>query len=101
MGWFRNRGGRYRADLLQILDDGLIRRGLPEESGITLRVSEDGQSWYAWRRTATGWCFAIGAADVPPDQWEYDGPEPPIGYPGEDQSWGSGPFSDDVNLNWH
>ena len=79
-------GRRYRDDLLQILDDSLTRLGLPKESGVTLRVSEDGQSWYAWRRTVTGWCFAIGAAGVPPDQWEYDGAEPPKGYPGNDQS---------------
>ena len=48
----------------------------------------------------TGWCFAIGAAGPPPNQWEYDGPEPPKGYPGEDVSWGDGPFSDQVNRNW-
>lgn len=101
MGWFRNRGGRYRDDLLQILDDSLTRHGLPRESGVTLRVSEDGQSWYAWRQTVTGWCFAIGAAGAPPDQWKYDGAEPPKGYPGNDQSWGSSPISDEVNPNWY
>ena len=101
MGWFRNRGERYRDDLLQILDDSLTRHGLPSESGVTLRVSEDGQSWYAWRRTVTGWCFAIGAAGAPPDQWKYDGAEPPKGYPGNDQSWGSDPFSDEVSPNWY
>ena len=101
VGWFRNRGGRYRDDLLQILDDSLTRHGLPRESGITLRVSEDGQSWYAWRRTVTGWCFAIGAAAAPPDQWKYDGAEPPKGYPGNDLSWGADPFSDEVSPNWY
>ena len=101
MGWFRNRGGRYRDDLLQILGDSLTHHGLPRESGVTLRVSEDSQSWYAWRRTMTGWCFAIGAAGAPPDQWKYDGAEPPKGYPGSDQSWGSDPFSDEVNPNWY
>lgn len=72
--WHRNRGGRYREDLLTMVDDHF--RGLPEESGIELRVSEDGQSWYAWRRTLSGWCFAIGAGGPPPEQWEFDGPEP-------------------------
>jgi hypothetical protein len=88
MGWYRNRGGRYREDLLEILAPRLQRDGLPDEHGINLTVAADGQSWWAWRRTVTGWCFAIGAADPPPDQWLYDGPDPPTGPPGEDSSWG-------------
>ena len=62
--------------------------GLPEEHGIHLNVSDDGQAWWAWRRTVTGWCFAIGANDAPPDQWLYDGADPPNGFPGEDPAWG-------------
>ena len=42
----------------------------------------------AWRRTIAGWCFAIGAAGPPPDQWLDDGPNPPRGFPGEDPEWG-------------
>ena len=99
MGWHRN-GGRYRRDMLKILGDDFTRSGLPKEPGITLRVARNGQSWYAWRRTVTGWCFAIGAAGPPPDQWECDGPEPPSGFPGRDPSWGDGPFSDQVTRNW-
>ena len=99
MGWHRN-GGRYRRDLLRVLGDDFTRHGLPKESGITLHVAPDGQSWYAWRRTVTGWCFAIGAAGPPPDQWTYDGPEPPRGFPGKDSSWGDGPFADRVSRNW-
>jgi hypothetical protein len=48
----------------------------------------------------TGWCFAIGASGAPPDQWEFDGPEPPTGFPGADAKWGAGPFTMDVNPNW-
>ena len=99
MGWHRN-GSRYRRDMLRVLGDDFTRHGLPRESGITLHVAQDGQSWYAWRRTVTGWCFAIGAAGPPPDQWTYDGPEPPKGFPGKDSSWGDGPFADRVNRNW-
>ena len=99
MGWHRN-GGLYRRDMLKFLGDDFTRHGLPRESGIALHVAQDGQSWYAWRRTATGWCFAIGAAGPPPDQWTYDGPEPPRGFPGKDSSWGDGPFADQVNRNW-
>lgn len=43
----------------------LTRGGLPQETGITMSVAKDGQAWYAWRRTITGWCFAIGAAGSP------------------------------------
>ena len=99
MGWHR-KGGRYRRDMLEILGDDFTRHGLPRESGIRLHVAQDDQSWYAWRRTVTGWCFAIGAAGPPPDQWEYDGPKPPKGFPGKDSSWGAGPFADWVNRNW-
>ena len=99
MGWHRNRG-RYRRDLLRVLGDDFTSYGLPKDSGITLHVAPDGQSWYAWRRTVTGWCFAIGAAGPPPDQWTYDGPEPPRGFPGRDLSWGADPFADEVNRNW-
>ena len=99
MGWHRN-GGRYRRDMLSVLGDDFTRHGLPRESGITLHVAEDGESWYAWRRTVTGWCFAIGAAGPPPDQWRHDGLEPPTGFPGRDFSWGDGPFAGRGNQNW-
>lgn len=84
MGWYQNRGDRYRPELLDMLDPD----GLPEDHGIHLSVSNDGQAWWAWRRTVTGWCFAIGASDAPPDQWLYDGADPPNGVPGEDPAWG-------------
>jgi hypothetical protein len=99
MGWYR-RQDRYQADLFQRLGDDFVGQGLPKPSGITMRVHDDGQSWHAWRRTVTGWCFAIGAAGPPPEQWEYDGPEPPAGFPGEDPAWGSHAFSDEANRNW-
>ena len=101
MGWYRNRGGRYhREDLLSALGDSLTRHGLPKDHGIVVRVAKGGQAWYAWRRTVTGWCFAIGAAGPPPDQWEFDGPEEPNGFPGKTSEWGSGSFLDEVNRNW-
>jgi hypothetical protein len=97
MGWYNNQGHRYRDDLLKILDPDFARKGLPADHGIQLLVRRDGQAWYAWRRTITGWCFAIGAAKVPPDQWHCDGPEPPRGSPGRDPSWGSGALDDAIN----
>jgi len=99
MGWFRNRGGRYRTDLLDMLGD-FTTHGLPAEHGIELHVAPDGQRWWAGRRTITGWYFAIGAAGPPPDQWEYDAASPPRGFPGEHPDWGDRPFSFDACANW-
>jgi hypothetical protein len=100
MGWYGNHGGHYHADLLDSFRNDFTRQGLPAESGITMKVARDGQAWYAWRRTVSGWCFAIGANGPPPDQWEYDGPEPPHDVPGKDPCWGERPFLDDANPNW-
>ncbi|MXW46667.1 MAG: hypothetical protein F4109_03575 [Gammaproteobacteria bacterium] len=100
MGWFGNHGGRYRIDLLSILDNNFSHHGLSRDHGITLCVSSDGQAWYAWRRTVSNWCFAIGATGPPTNLWEYDGANPPTGFPGECTAWGTGPFSDEANANW-
>lgn len=100
MGWYHN-DGRYRLDLLEAIGDDLFGPGLPRPTGIAMSVSRDGQTWFAWRRTISGWCFAIGADGPPSDQWEYDGPEPPEGFPGRDPAWGSAPFGvGDANRNW-
>lgn len=95
MGWYRGRG-RYQADLLERFAD-VYARGLPAEHGIEMKVSKNGQAWYAWRRTPSGWCFGIGAAGPPADQRFYDGPEPPTGYPGKARGW-SDAF--DRGVNW-
>lgn len=94
-GHYHNAGGRYRSDLLPIIESHFTHDGLPEKHGIQLHVSPDGQQWYAARQTITGWWFAIGAAGPPPDEWIYDGPHPPRGFPAE-PDWdrhGLGPAS--------
>jgi len=98
MGWGRRETG-YRADILDVVGD-LTSHGVPGDGGIQVRVSPDGGSWYAWRRTVSGWVFAIGAAGPPPDEWQYDGPQPPLGFPGESPDWGSGPLHYDAAPNW-
>jgi hypothetical protein len=100
MGWYRRRGGKYRRDLLDLLGHDFTSHGLPSEHGITMHVAKGGRSWWAWRRTVGGWCFAIGAAGPPPDQWEFDGPEPPDGFPGKDADWGNSAHSLTSNRNW-
>jgi hypothetical protein len=87
MGWYRNPGGRYRGDLVDMLGDSIARGGLPPEHGIRMSLSKHGGVWYAWRRTITGWCLGIGASGPPPDQWLFEGPEPPKGPPGTDPGW--------------
>jgi len=98
-GWYYNedRGGkRYRADLLEALGPDFFKPyGLPPDPGVTMRVAKKGKAWYAWRRTVTGWCFAIGAAGPPPDRWHYDGPEPPQRFPAKGHGWG-----DTADQNW-
>jgi hypothetical protein len=99
MGWYRTLGGQYKPDLLEILAYDSSLKRLPTDHGIHLVVAKNRRSWYAWRRTVSGYCFAIGAAKAPPDQWLYDGPEPPKGFPGRDPVWGSAPFGPD-EANW-
>lgn len=81
VGHYRNGRQRYRSDLIPIVESGFS--GLPEGHGIEDHVSGDGQRWYATRQTITGWWFGIGASGPPPDQWFYDGPEAPRGFPSE------------------
>jgi hypothetical protein len=78
-GHFRNRK-RFRKDILDIVRD-FEQQGLPGAHGIELRVAKDGHWWYAYRRTVTGWVFAVGAVNKPENAWWYDGPTPPTGLP--------------------
>jgi hypothetical protein len=96
-GWYkREPAGRYKATVDEVIS--VFARGLPDEHGIVMKVRKDGKAWYAWRRTVTGWVFAIGAKGRPPKQWFYDGPEPPRGYPDSDPAWPSAPF--ERGPNW-
>ena len=98
-GHYRKRN-RYDRNLLHLLGDSFTTWGIPKETGIKMKVAKGGQRWFAYRRTVSDWYFAIGAAGPPPDQWEYDGPDPPSGFPGEDRRWGSRSFEDTANRNW-
>jgi hypothetical protein len=86
-GHYRN-SGRYRDDMIDYLGtETFAKKGLPNGAVITTHVTEDGQQWWAWRRTASGWVFAIGAKEAPNDRWEYDGPEVPSGGPRDYPGW--------------
>jgi len=100
MGWFRRQPIGYKHDLLDRFGDDFTRQGLPVPSGIVMEVADDGTKWYAWRRTVGGHYFAIGANGDPPNQWRYDGQDPPTGFPGIAPEWGESPFDDDLSPNW-
>jgi hypothetical protein len=82
MGTHRNRLGHYDKGLLEIFGD-FTRDGLPASHGIELQVSKDKQSWRACRKTAGGWCFAVGGTRDLDSEWEFDGPIPPNSFPGQ------------------
>lgn len=99
MGQFRNRGEKYSTDVLKFLEPESARFGLSENHRIEVYITDDRQGWYATRQTITGWWFAIGATAPPSDQWLYDGPSAPKGFPREPEwdHFGNGPAS----VNWN
>jgi len=99
MGWYRSSKNRYQPDLLERFGD-VYARGLPADHGIRIGVSRSGQSWFAWRRTPSGLCFAIGAAGPPPDQRFYEGMEPPSGFPKVNPDWTLPPHERGANWEW-
>lgn len=99
MGWYRSSKNRYQPDLLERFGD-VYARGLPADSGISMEVSRSGQSWFAWRRTPSGLCFAIGAAGPPPDQRFYEGMDPPCGFPKVNPDWTLPPHERGPNWKW-
>jgi hypothetical protein len=86
MGWYRrDNQNHYQADLMDRVPD-YTGEGLPDQHGIQLQVRPDGQAWYAYRVTPSGYMFGIGAAGPPPDQWQYDGTGRPDDYPAANRS---------------
>jgi hypothetical protein len=94
-GWWRKQE-RYHSDLLAIIGgpDGMY--GLERSNGYNEWASPDGESWYACRRTISGWILGIGSNAPPPDEWKYDGPDPPTGPPGVDPRWRHDPIGLEV-----
>jgi hypothetical protein len=88
--------GRYRADLMGAVNGLLISTELPDPD-IVMTVKKNGRAWYAWRRTVGGWNLGIGAKRAPPDQWAYEGEEPPRGFPNKAEGWWRGTFDEREN----
>lgn len=84
-GWW-SENDRYKVGLKDLVLVGPPTDPFPSDSFQEV-VSDDADSWFAWRRTAPGWVFAIGANGPPPSFWSYDGPDPPGGTPCEGTTW--------------
>jgi hypothetical protein len=94
-----NNTGKYRKDLMSaVLLNDFTQQGLAEGHGITMRVGKDRQAWYAWRRTPSGQVLGIGMNDGRDNEWLYDSEQPPVGFPGQDPSWGDKPY--ETPPNW-
>ncbi len=81
MGQHRNRLGHYFENSLILLNSSEYY-GLKTDLNVTVKLSKNKQSWYAWRRTPSGWVFAAGGSKDIDFQWRYDGANPPKSFPG-------------------
>lgn len=97
-GHYRNLG-RYGPDMLTLVEDSPSFDGLPDQAGIEMHISADSQAWWAWRRTVTGWCLAVGARGGGAT-WKMSAAEPPSGPPGTDPAWGEDLCSGLDDVNW-
>jgi hypothetical protein len=98
LGHYPRQGNRYSAGLEAVIDSLSDMYDLPRPNDIEMRISDDGQHWYAARQTITGHWFAIGAAGPPTDQWFYDSPTAPNCFPNESEwdQW----LPDSNSPNW-
>lgn len=92
VGWW-SRHSAFRPDLIDAVLSGedFLKRGLPTNHGVQLRVSEDGQCLSIWRTTASGWVLGIAtsAKDGSFQEWLYSGRSTPLHFPVEEHSeWG-------------
>jgi hypothetical protein len=71
------RHGRYTSNTTGPLAAWLPE--LPDSSGLVVDTSVDGQQFWAWGVTPTGFCFGIAGRDGAHDKWFYAGPNPPEG----------------------
>jgi hypothetical protein len=81
----QHKHGRYRRDLMSVVG-GLLSKTFPA-SEIVMMIGPKGRSWWAWRRTISGWIFGIGAAGAPPNMWTWEGQQPPERGPGPGTDW--------------
>lgn len=105
-GWYR-RLGRFREDMLGIALGGSDAKKLPQPHGVEMRLADDGQTFWAWRRTVSGWHLGIGShisnnagqPDAEITEWLWDAADAPAsapaaGFPGWSSMW------DETPANW-
>lgn len=92
-----NRWNQNKHSIAGLKDSVIVRTLDPFPSDSFHEVlSDKTDSWFIWRRTVTGWVFAIGAVGPSPSCWYYDGSDPPSGPPRECPNWIAG----EQSLNW-
>ncbi len=94
IGWWRH-NEHYVAGLITV---GPPTEPFPNDNFHEV-LSDKADAWFIWRRTITGWVFAIGADGPPPSLWYYDGPDPPSGLPHEGSEWKNS-TAGEQSLNW-
>ena len=98
-GWYgKNAKGYDLAKIEQILEIHDFKN-LPEDPRITTRVSPDGESCYAMRKTVSGRILAVGMHGHDFRHWYWDGDHEPNGYPGKGGDWGTDWFTQAFNPN--
>lgn len=100
MGLYRNRGGRYWTDPLVLFPLGGFNE-LPENHGVNFQVRNDGQAWFAWRRTVGGYYFGVGGTSDLDRYWRYASAEVPKDYPNRDSAgWNDVSVDAEVCPEW-
>ncbi|ALE05208.1 hypothetical protein AL755_06475 [Arthrobacter sp. ERGS1:01] len=91
--------GRFQADILEVMGS-FQTQGLPDPHGICVRVRKDGQAWFGYRETPSGYYFGIGANGAGPSQWVYSMEVPPAGYPSSRSQGWTNSLVADTPLEW-
>lgn len=78
--------GVYRGDLLGMFPKGVKFGTLARRDAIHLTVADDRQSWWAWAKTDSDFCFGIAGSDGQIPNRYYAGVAPPSA-PDNDDRW--------------
>ena len=87
----------------QLTDDSMAKRGLPIPHGVTVHTAKDGSSFWAVRRTVSGWWLGrgltlneLGFVDV----WYLSGADQPVLGPSEAQTSGAANLTRRLPTGW-
>jgi len=94
---FRNQG-KYTNE--SFLISSFDVKNLPKEHGIEIDLAKNARSWFAWRKTAGGYYFAVGGSKDVDAHWQYDGSEKPIGISYPSSNGWVNITTDEKHLEW-